>query len=234
MFKILLAILILIPTNGWCVTNWNKALPLVGDNLTSWPAAVVAQWSILDTLLSNYRRAETLTYKNTTTITVAAGEVVVSNSGATLRIFLQDAGSTDITSANLDTGGSFSNSTTYYVYAGATSSTAASSTYYISLSSSAPTGPTYYVQLGSFTTDGSANIVPGSILNNNSLIFLTTQNSIYNMGTRTIANGFLGQTTTGAVSTPGAGSYSVPVGCYMTGITKDGAGLPNSILYACP
>ncbi len=117
MLKILLALL-LMTTPAFAVTNWNKAIPATGDNLTAWPAAVTAQWSILDTLISNYRRGEKLIYKNATTITVSLGEVVVSNSGGSLRIFLQDVGNTDITTANLDTGSSFSASTTYYVYSG--------------------------------------------------------------------------------------------------------------------
>lgn len=160
MIRILLAILFLIPTNGWCVTQWNKSFPASGDNLTAWPAAVTAQWSILDTLVSNYKRGESVIYKNSTTLTVTLGEIVVSNSGGTLRVFLQDSGNTDITTANLDSGGSFSAGTAYYVYAATSSATAASSTYYISLSSSAPTGPTYYVKIGAFTTDGSGNVVP--------------------------------------------------------------------------
>lgn len=158
MFRLLLTFLFLYSSQAWAVTQWNKALPSSGDNLTSWPAAVVSQWSILDTLFSNYQQGELLKYKNSTTITITSGQIVVSNTGASLRIFLSDSGNTDITSANLDSGGSFSNSTTYYVYAATSSPTAASSTYYISLSSSAPTGPTYYAQLGSFITDGSGNI----------------------------------------------------------------------------
>lgn len=160
MFRFLLAVFLIVSTPAWAVTQWNKSMPASGDNQTAWPAAVVSQWSIVDTLLSNYRRGETVIYKNATTLTVTLGEVVVTNSGGSLRIFLQDAGNTDITTANLDSGASFSAGTTYYVYAAASSSTAASSTYYISLSSTAPTGPTYYTKLGFFTTDGSGNIVP--------------------------------------------------------------------------
>jgi hypothetical protein len=163
MFNLLLIIFILVSTPAFAVTNWNKAIPSSGDSKSSWPGQVTAQWSIMDTLLSNYRRGEKLFFKNSTTLTVAAGEVVVSNSGGSLRLFLQDASTTDITSANLDSGASFSAGTTYYVYAATSSSTASSSTYYISASSSAPTGPTYYAQLGSFTTDGSANIVSNKV-----------------------------------------------------------------------
>lgn len=163
MIRILLACLLLISSPAWAVTNWNKALPASGDNLTAWPAAVGSQWSIVDTLLSNYRRGEKLIFKNSTTLTVGAGELVVSNSGASTRLFLQDSSNTDITTANLDSGASFSAGTQYYVYAATSSTTAASSTYYISLSSSAPTGPTYYAQLGSFTTDGSANVISNKV-----------------------------------------------------------------------
>ncbi len=165
--RILLSMLLmlLIPTQGFCVTQWNKAIPAAGDTKSAWPAAVTAQWSIMDTLVSNYRRGESLIYKNSTTLTVTTGEV--SNSGGSLRLFLKDTGNTDITTANLDTGASFSAGTQYYVYAGTSSSTASSSTYYISLSSSAPTGPTYYASIGSFITDGSGNIVSQKVYSTN-------------------------------------------------------------------
>ncbi len=167
MKRIFIAIVLLLgfSTQGYCVTQWNKAIPAVGDSKSAWPGQVTAQWSILDTLVSQYRQGENLIYKNTTTLTVTSGQIVVSNSGASLRLFLNDTTNTDLTTANLDTGSSFSNSTTYYVYAGTTSGTAASSTYYLSLSSSAPTGPTYYVQLGYFTTNNSGQI--SNIFNNN-------------------------------------------------------------------
>lgn len=229
MFKFLLAILLLISSPAWAVTQWSKAIPASGDNLTAWPAAVTAQWSILDTLLSNYRQGESLTYKNSTTVTVALGQVVASNSGNTLRIFLNDSGNTDITSANLDSGGSFSNSTTYYVYAGATSATASSSTYYISLSSSAPTGPTYYFQLGSFQTDGSGNI-------KTNVSYPFARLGSYNLNGGTISNGSLGATSTGSVTTgqPLIHTYTVPSGCYVTGITADAALVLASVNYTCP
>lgn len=244
MYRILVTIFILISiasTNGYCVTQWDKAIPAAGNSKSAWPGQVTAQWSIVDTLISNYRRGENLTYKNATTITITLGEVVVSNSGASLRIFLQDPGSTDITTANLDSGGSFGASTTYYVYAAASSSTAASSTYYISASASAPTGPTYYVQLGSFITDGSANIVASAIYNNNALIDVQIQGNVMypkvnvNLGTKTISNGFLGQTTTGTSGPIGNGStYNVPAGCYATGVQRGGGGEIDQLFYSCP
>lgn len=234
MIRFLVLFLILLTTPAFAVSQWDKTLPSSGANLTAWPAAVQAQWSILDTLLANYRYGEIITYKNSTTLTVTTGQVVVSNSGASLRVFLTDAANTDITTANLDSGASFSAGTTYYVYAATSSATAASSTYYISLNSTLPTGPTYYTQLGSFTTDGSGNVSAAAIVNNSNPIVLASQNSIYNMRGRTISNGFLGQTSSSTVSTPTAGSFTVPAGCYMTGIRKDGAGLPDQLIYSCP
>lgn len=158
MFRIIFAILLLISSPAWAVTQWNKAIPAAGDSKSAWPGQTTAQWSILDTLLSNYKRNMIVSYTNATTLSVAAGECVVSNSGGSLRLFLQNAGNTAITSSNLDVGSSFSGGTTYYVYAGTSTSTAASATFYISLSSTAPTGVTYYLQLGNFTTDGSGNV----------------------------------------------------------------------------
>lgn len=162
MLSIVLALLLL-ATPAWAVTQWSLTLPVVSDSKSAWPAAVHSQWTIMDTLLSNYRRGMVVAYSSASTLTVSAGECTVSNSGGSTRLFLQNAANANITSANLDTGASFSNSTTYYVYAGTSSATAASATYYISLSSSAPTGVTYYLQLGNFTTDGSGNILSPAI-----------------------------------------------------------------------
>lgn len=167
MKRILLIILLLaLSTPAFAVTQWNISIPATGDNLTSWPAAVTAQWSIMDALLSNYRMLMPIVYKNSTTATVNAGEIVVSNVSGSLRLFLQNGSNTDITTANLDTGSSFSASTTYYVYAGTSTNTDSAATFYISLSSSAPSGTTYYKRLGNFTTDSSGNIA--GVFNDNS------------------------------------------------------------------
>ena len=157
--RILLAFIIaLIPLNSWGVTQWAKSsLPATGDNLTAWPAAVNAQWSITDTLVSNYRRGYTLSYSSGSTLVASSGEIVVSNSGGTVRLFLADTSSTNITFANIDTGAEAS-ATTYYVYCGTNSATASACTFYLSTSSTAPTGVTYYARLGSIYNDASSNI----------------------------------------------------------------------------
>ena len=117
----------------------------------------------IDNLLSNYCN-EYLQYTSSTTITVMAGTCVVSNSQGSIRLFMQDASNTVLSSSNLDSG-SILSSTKYYVYATAATNSSTSSTYYISTSSSAPSGQTYYYQIGYFTTDSSSQFT--GIVNNN-------------------------------------------------------------------
>lgn len=154
----LMILMVLAPLNAFAVTQWAKSsLPASGDNLTAWPTAVNAQWSIVDTLVSNYRRGYTLSYSSGSTLVASSGEIVVSNSGGTVRLFLADTSSTNITFANIDTGAEAS-ATTYYVYCGANSATASACTFYLSTSSTAPSGITYYARLGSIYNDASSNI----------------------------------------------------------------------------
>lgn len=220
MRKLLLSILLLtLTTPAWAVTNWNKSIPASGDNLTAWPSAVIAQWSIVDTLLSNYRQLMPIVYKNSNTATVNAGEIVVSNSGGSLRLFLQNSSNTDITTANLDTGSSFSNSTTYYVYAGTSTNTDSSATFYISLSSSAPSGVTYYKQLGYFVTNSSGSIA--NIFNNDSTSYIGSTTT-KNVGTiyQALTDGYV----TGLLSANAVGSNG-----YMLGYT-DSSSSPSTIM----
>lgn len=138
------------------MSEWDKSKPLIGDKKNLFPAVAQANWAALDNLLANYRQALRLTYNSATTITVSAGECTVSNSGGTIRYFRKNSSSSDLTSADLDTG-SFSVSTTYYVYAVGDVSQAAAQ-FKISLSSTSPTGFSYYKRLGRFTLDSSSNI----------------------------------------------------------------------------
>lgn len=166
MWKLFLALLFLIAQSqeGFCVTQWAKGVPAATDLKSIWPATSQANNSILDTLLQNYQRGFYITYSSATTLLIGPGELVVSNSGGGTRLFLVKSTTTNVTSANLDTG-SITGSTTYYVYAGTSTATAASPTFYISLSSTAPSGVTYYEQIGTFTTDSSSNFQ--GIINNN-------------------------------------------------------------------
>lgn len=159
MFRLILSLMIaLIPINAWCVTQWKvSSLPATSDVVANWPTDVNAQWSIMDTLLSNYRNGYNLSYSSASTIVAGAGEIVVSNALGTARLFLKNASTTNVTFSNIDTGAEAS-ATTYYVYCGTNTATASSCTFYVSTSSSAPTGITYYARLGSFYNDASSNI----------------------------------------------------------------------------
>jgi hypothetical protein len=175
MKKLLTAFLILLFTQPcWAVTQWTLSVPTgapaTTDLKSNFPAEIYAQWTILDTLLSNYRRAMYLTYASSSSLTVGIGEVVVSTAGISPRLFLQNTSALTLTTANLDTGSSFVVSTTYYVYAGTTSATASTATGYISLSNTAPAGVTYYALLGSFTTDSNGNI--SQIIDNTAIAHL--------------------------------------------------------------
>lgn len=118
----------------------------------------------LDRLLSNYREDATLSYNSSSTIDIAAGEVVCSNSGGTIRRFRKNTSTTSLTFSDLDTGAEAS-STTYYVYA-VCDADATTFTGTISASSTAPTGDTYYVKLGSFFNDSSSNILNDETVTN--------------------------------------------------------------------
>lgn len=118
----------------------------------------------LDRLLTNYREGQALIYSSSSEITATAGEIVVTDVAGTAKLMLQNAASTQITWANIDTG-TEAISTTYYVYAIAASSAATAVTYKISLSATAPSGSTYYKRLGYFYNNADGDIA--SIVNDN-------------------------------------------------------------------
>ena len=155
LFLSLLCVLLSFP--AFAVTQWTVNVPTNAADLKSnFPAENLAQQTILQTLLQNYRQGYVLSYLNSTTLTIGAGEISAWNGSAA--IFLQNAASQTATTSQLDTGVSFNASTTYYVYAGATSGTAATATISISLNASTPSNLTWYKRLGSFLTDSSSNI----------------------------------------------------------------------------
>ena len=111
----------------------------------------------LDTMLSNYRQGCKIVYASASTITVEAGEVMLSNSGSTIRLMQQNTSNTTVTWSDIDTG-SEATSTTYYLYAYQDTVSTTTFSVAISTSSSAPSGITYYKRLGSFYNDSNGNI----------------------------------------------------------------------------
>ncbi len=159
MFKILL-VLLLMTSSAWA-TQWRAGTgeqSLLGSSnsadidYNTYNSIVKPLDSLLATYCNQY-----LSYTSSSSLTVSAGSVTVSNSGGTIRLMLQNTSPTVITSANLDTG-ALASGTTYYVYATAATNAATAATYFISASNTSPSGQTYYYQIGSFTTDANTQI----------------------------------------------------------------------------
>lgn len=169
MFRLLLAFLLLLPSISMAqVAQWRggvgtkeldgtQAANLIGFNTYNHITQP------LDNLLFNYCN-QYLVYNSSALINVSAGSVVVSNSQGTIRLFLQNTSASVLSTTNLDTGSSFSASTTYYIYAIAATNSSTAATYLISASNTAPSGGVYYFQIGSFTTDANSNIA--ALINN--------------------------------------------------------------------
>ena len=111
----------------------------------------------LDRVLSNYKRGCQIDYLSVATLTVKAGEVMLSNAAGTVRLMQQNTSDTIVTWANIDAGAEAA-STRYYIYAYQNTVTTTTFSIFISTSSSAPTGATYYKRLGSFYNDASSDI----------------------------------------------------------------------------
>ena len=111
----------------------------------------------LDTMLSNYRRGCQISYASASTLTVAAGEIMLSNSDGSIRLMQKNTSATTVAWANIDTGAEAS-STSYYLWAYMDTVSTTTFSVCISTSSIAPTGKTYYARLGSFYNDASGNI----------------------------------------------------------------------------
>jgi len=219
MFKKILTVFLLLfsISPAFAVTQWNIGIPISSDAKSNWPGLAQAQWSIIDTLLSNYNRGMYLAYASSSSITVAPGEIVVSTAGASPRLFLQNTSALTLTNANLDVGAVFVANTIYYVYIGTSSATAATGAGYISLSNTAPSGVTYYAQIGQFTTDANNQIT--SIINNNwsSYVQLKVSKSA----------GVVYQALTDGMVT--AYVYSPSIQSYITGYT-DSSSSPSTIV----
>lgn len=159
--KILLSLMVLFATpaladqwRGGTGENTLVGTTLFNDIDTVSYSNIVAP---LDRLLAGYRKGMSLIYDSASQITVASGEVTVSNSDGSIRLMLQNTSNTTVTWSDIDTGAEAS-STTYYIYAIAASSSATTATFKISASSTEPSGVTYYKRIGSFYNNSSSNI----------------------------------------------------------------------------
>ena len=157
-----LFILFLLTSNSWATVGWNKTLPQSSENPQAISPDVIENNTAVDLMLQNYRDGKvSISLISTSEIDIGAGGVMLSNSGGSTRLMVANTTVTAMSSTNIDTG-SISPSSTYYIYAYASSTTATTFSVIYSASSTSPTGITYYAKLGSFTTDGSSNFVSAS------------------------------------------------------------------------
>lgn len=160
MKKVLSTLIIglLVSVNCYADNAWNKdSVPGVLHNDECF-TAIEDNYGALDRVLANNRQGARLVYSSAAALTVEAGEVVVSNSGATVRVFTQNTSSISATTAHLDVGAAFVAATTYYVYAYVNATTTNTFSVLISANATTPTGGTYYKKLGSFYSNASSNI----------------------------------------------------------------------------
>ena len=154
-----LALLILMVSNSWATVGWNKSIPATSENPQAISPDVIENNTALDLMLQNYRDGGVyVKLISTSEIDIGPGGVMLSNSGGSTRLMVANASLTAVSSTNIDTG-TISASSTYYLYAYASSTTATTFSVIFSASSTSPTGITYYAPLGSFTTDSSKNFV---------------------------------------------------------------------------
>ena len=163
MIKLFYTILLMLSLTsvGFTEEEFNSEIPQSGDNPQAFPSVETTNNDVLNRALFNYRQGAYLLYNNASSLTIGPGEVACnSNTGATngqTIIYRLTTANITATTVNLDTGSSFANSTTYYVYANCDAA-ATTFTITLSLNSTTPSGVTNYKQLGNFTTDSSANI----------------------------------------------------------------------------
>jgi hypothetical protein len=172
---VFLIALMFLTSNSWATVGWNKSIPATSENPQAISPDVIENNTAVDLMLQDYRSGHvTVSLISTSEIDVGPGGVMLSNAGGSVRLMVANSSLTAVSSTNIDTG-TISASSTYYLYAYASSTTATTFSVIFSASATSPTGITYYTRLGSFTTDGSKNFVSvqsdvstgaiGSILN---------------------------------------------------------------------
>jgi len=154
---LILSILLLNINLSYATVGWNKILPQTSENPQAISPDVQENNNAIDLMLQNYRDGGVyVELISTSEIDIGPGGVMLSNSGGSTRLMVANASLTAMSPTNIDTG-SISPSSTYYIYAYASSVNATTFSVIYSASNSSPTGITYYAQLGKFTTNGSSN-----------------------------------------------------------------------------
>jgi len=155
----------LICFNAYAADEWDKSDPAGSESPSDLDSLITTNNEVIDRLLKNYQEGCKISYASASTLTVATGEVVCSNSTGALRKMRSNTSAVTVAWSMIDTDLEDS-SKTYYVFAVADAD-ATTFTVEISLSSSAPTGATYYARLGSFYNNADGDIE--QIVNDNAI-----------------------------------------------------------------
>lgn len=130
--------------------------PAGGDSPSDIDTKIEANNNALYRMLSQYREGCKVSYASASTITVAAGQVMISD--GTNYYSVKNTSATTVQWSDIDTE-SEETGITYYLYAYQDAPTTTTTfSVAISKSSSAPTGITNYRRLGSFYNDSDGNI----------------------------------------------------------------------------
>src|SRR3990167_1659753 len=177
MKKFLFIILMLLALPAFADNQWRGGAgenTILGtENVSDIDAASLADIvDPLDRLLTGYRENMTVVYASASSLSVGAGEVVVSNAGGTIKMMMRNTAATTVTFSDIDTGAEAS-ATTYYLYAISTGASVSTSTFKISASSTAPSGATYYKKQASFYNNASSNIDKSQIYNYDGYVLAT-------------------------------------------------------------
>lgn len=208
---------------GFAEDEFNSQIPQATDNPVSYPTAENSNNNTLNRTLFNYRQAALIVYNNASNITIQPGEVACNsatgNTAGQTVVYRRTTSNITANSANLDTGASFSASTTYYVYANCDAA-ATTFTVTISLNATTPSGVTNYRQIGTFVTDSSINITG---ITNSNIIGIGTATTGLGAGTVYLAQ------TDGMVSISAEGTASN----WVANLLVDGNPSPSTRRQRC-
>lgn len=125
----------------------------------------VAQSKSVDLLegIRNLFPSMRISYVDTLTVQVSAGISFPTNAAATQRVIRKNTGTTNVTGANLDSGGpTLAADTTYYLYASG-DGVATTATFKLSTNATTPSGLTIFQKLGGFATNASGFVIENTI-----------------------------------------------------------------------
>lgn len=154
---LLLSFGLMFSSNIYAASQWDKSDPAGSESPGDLDSLITANNDAIDRMLSEYREGCKITYASASTVTVGAGQIMLSNSTDTIRLMQSNASAITVTWSMIDTG-SEAASKIYYLWAFQETVTDSDFEVCLSLSSSAPSGKTYYKKLGSIYNNSAGHI----------------------------------------------------------------------------